>query len=247
MNEQVLTRLMVIVERAVRPVRAGDAQKLRMREELLDHLTALYEEEFENLHDEAAAIARAEERFGTPGELTEELRQSISWLERIRYWSDLYRYRSGEPLLGFALRHLLLGSVIMTATALLVMSVILLGGRGDMAIAIRVGGVMAFASWVFTLSLALIGEQMGQILYGHGALHATRAMVWYSLLSLLVFPLVAAMTYGLLMPDLNSTIKGFLIGCVVAPAAPFLFYMQARQMKKLISSERPWRCLEIDQ
>src|SRR4029453_2663722 len=45
MNEATHENLMKVVERAVRPLRAGTARKLAMREELLGHLTANYEEE----------------------------------------------------------------------------------------------------------------------------------------------------------------------------------------------------------
>ena len=38
-----------LVERAVRPVQAGPTKKLRMREELLAHLTAIHEEELAHL------------------------------------------------------------------------------------------------------------------------------------------------------------------------------------------------------
>ena len=44
-----------------------------MREELLAHLTAIYEEEKARLHDSAAAISEAKKRFGNPQELSREL------------------------------------------------------------------------------------------------------------------------------------------------------------------------------
>src|SRR5688500_9893828 len=44
---RVRIRLMKIVERAVRPVRASVGRKRKMREELFAHLTAIYEEELE--------------------------------------------------------------------------------------------------------------------------------------------------------------------------------------------------------
>ena len=45
MNESTLTRLKILVERAVRPVRASMCHKLKMREELLAHVRAVFEEE----------------------------------------------------------------------------------------------------------------------------------------------------------------------------------------------------------
>ena len=75
--------LMKHVERAVRPVRAGWQRKLTMREELLAHLTAIYEEELLRSGNEQAALAKAQERFGEPAELSRELQRSISLWQRL--------------------------------------------------------------------------------------------------------------------------------------------------------------------
>src|SRR6185312_9918372 len=56
---------------------------LRMREELLAHLTAIYEEELARLEDETAARAEAIQRFGDPETLTLELQQSVEWRDRM--------------------------------------------------------------------------------------------------------------------------------------------------------------------
>src|SRR5262249_59473224 len=63
MNESTLTQLKIIVERAVRPVRATTSRKRKMREELLAHVTAVFEEEA-TLHEESVALARMAVRFG---------------------------------------------------------------------------------------------------------------------------------------------------------------------------------------
>ena len=129
MNDCMLNELKVAVERVVRPVRVSDIRKLRMREELLDHLRAIYEDELQRLGEPAAALAQAKERFGNPSQLTEELRQSVSGLEYFRYVLDRYRYRPGEPLLRFALRHRLLGLVAMVAMFLIVLPLTWVRGR----------------------------------------------------------------------------------------------------------------------
>ena len=59
-----MNEFMVLVERAVRPVQAGPKKLTRMREELLAHLMAIYEEELARLGDESAARAEAIWRFG---------------------------------------------------------------------------------------------------------------------------------------------------------------------------------------
>jgi ATP-dependent Clp protease ATP-binding subunit ClpC len=66
MIESTLTGLKIIVERAVRPVRAGIARKRKMREELLAHVVGVFEEEVARLGDERAALQQTALRFGNP-------------------------------------------------------------------------------------------------------------------------------------------------------------------------------------
>lgn len=77
MNKSTHTHLKIMVERVVRPVPAGTARKRRMREELLAHVTAVFEEEAARLGDVQAALKRTEERFGNPDELTGQLLKSV--------------------------------------------------------------------------------------------------------------------------------------------------------------------------
>lgn len=76
MNESTLIQLKIMVERAVRPVRAGSARKRKMREELLAHVVGVFEEEAKH-GDEQAALARTQERFGQASELTGQLQASV--------------------------------------------------------------------------------------------------------------------------------------------------------------------------
>jgi hypothetical protein len=75
--------LMVHVERIVRPIPASGGRKLRMRRELLAHLTAAFEEERARGLDDAAAAASAKRRLGDPDELRRQLEQPVPWIERI--------------------------------------------------------------------------------------------------------------------------------------------------------------------
>lgn len=80
--------LMIAVERVVRPVRVGPKRKLRMREELLAHLTGMYERELAALGDEALARHTAVAKFGDPSELTRELEATATWRDRVDYRLD---------------------------------------------------------------------------------------------------------------------------------------------------------------
>jgi len=77
MNESTLTNLKILVERAVRPVRASFARKRKMREELLAHVSDVFEEELARLGEEQMALERAAQRFGNPAELTGQLQATI--------------------------------------------------------------------------------------------------------------------------------------------------------------------------
>jgi len=92
-----MNELRLHVERAVRPIRASVGTKMKMREELLAHLTAIYEEELACGADEATAVARAKDRIGTPAELTAELDATVGRTERWE-WSLDRRFgrRPGE-------------------------------------------------------------------------------------------------------------------------------------------------------
>ena len=104
MNVAVLTQLKILVERAVRPVRAGTSRKRKMREEMLAHVAAVFEEEQAKVSDELAALAQVELRFGTPAELTAQLQQAVprhDWLVR---FAEGKLPRPGESTLYYALR-----------------------------------------------------------------------------------------------------------------------------------------------
>jgi len=107
MNDVILRELKTVVERAVRPVRATMTRKRRMREELLAHLTAVFEEEAERLGNEQAALEQAKQRFGDPGELTTQLQQAVPRLCRCRSILENMGYRPSEPAWHLAVRHFL--------------------------------------------------------------------------------------------------------------------------------------------
>jgi ATP-dependent Clp protease ATP-binding subunit ClpC len=100
MNETILTHLKILVERAVRPVRASIARKRKMREELLAHVSAVFEEEIKS-GDDTAALARTEQRFGVPSELTRQLQSTVPAADRVNYCIETF---AGVPTRESALR-----------------------------------------------------------------------------------------------------------------------------------------------
>jgi hypothetical protein len=101
MNESTLTQMKIIVERAVRPVRASTSRKRKMREELLAHVSGVFEEESAKLDDDHAALERTALRFGNSTEVTRQLQESVPASDNIRrFWEG----RPAEPALRAALR-----------------------------------------------------------------------------------------------------------------------------------------------
>ena len=114
-NRETNLALMKQVERAVRPVPAGKKRKLQMREELLTHLMAIFEEELARTGgtNESAAIAAAFDRFGNPAEISAELTRSVNWNQRLDYrLEQIARFfdrwigplQAGDSLGGYSLR-----------------------------------------------------------------------------------------------------------------------------------------------
>jgi hypothetical protein len=123
MNESTLTQLKIIVERVVRPVYGSTACKRKMREELLAHVTAVFDEETKR-GDEGVALQRTAERLGAPAELTAQLQGTVSASDRMS--------AAIEALLGFpphgskwrlALRHALLVAAMITPLLVLMIGI----------------------------------------------------------------------------------------------------------------------------
>ena len=76
-------QLCKLVEQAVRPVRASEQTKLRIRLEMLAHLTEIYGEELATSSSEAEALDVTARRFGAPAELVGELTRSLPRHERL--------------------------------------------------------------------------------------------------------------------------------------------------------------------
>jgi hypothetical protein len=148
MNESTLTQLKIIVERAVRPLRASFDRKRKMREELLAHVSAVFEEEHARLGDAATALERTRQRFGPPDELTSQLQSTIprrdAWK---RFIESIEDYRPGETTLHRALRH---GVLIFLLFGLAVLPVFLVQRRLHEWPIIPAGAILVFGHTLFS-------------------------------------------------------------------------------------------------
>ncbi len=124
MNDVILKELKIVVERAVRPVRATVARKRKMREELLAHLVSIFEEEARH-GDEQAALEEAKRRFGDPRELTTQLQQAVPRWDRCRSILESMGCEPGESAWHLAARHFLVTLMIYTAILAVTMPMLL--------------------------------------------------------------------------------------------------------------------------
>jgi hypothetical protein len=119
--DDIRTLQMKIVERAVRPVRAIKVRKRKFRDELLAHLSAIYDEELSRWNDPQRALEEASNRFGDSAELTAELQTAVP---RIEQWEaalePLCGWRPPESEILWMCRVTIHISLLMTITYLLV-------------------------------------------------------------------------------------------------------------------------------
>ena len=82
MNLSIERRLEGIVAQVVRPIWASPSHKRLIHEELMMHVTSVFDEELDRLGDEEAAFQATRERFGVESELGSQLQDCIPRLER---------------------------------------------------------------------------------------------------------------------------------------------------------------------
>ena len=100
-----MNEFMIHVERIVRPILAKDGRKDRMREELLAHLEAAFEQERTRQPDEGTARGMAIASLGDPAQLRTELQESVSRREqRNARMERTFCWQAPEPAWRYTLR-----------------------------------------------------------------------------------------------------------------------------------------------
>jgi hypothetical protein len=244
MNESTRNSLMVVIEKAVRPVRAGETRKLKMREELLAHLTSIYEEEFERCGDERAAVEAAQRRFGNPRELSKELQTTVPFADRISYLTEKLNYQPGESLLHFIARYMLGYAGMLGIMMFLLLPLALLGVAKDPWHLYLVIFTKSYPPLLMLMVLwILLVAGMRKALFGED--RSRGRAIFYGLLSAAVMPLWAFVLYALCTGDLYGSIVHFGYACLIAPLAPLLLVAMTRQVDREIRIRAEWAELEI--
>lgn len=255
-----MNEFMVLVERAVRPVKAGPKKKLRMREELLAHLTSIHEEELARPSDDATARAEAIRRFGDPAVLTTELQQSVSFCDRIdARLNRAFGWRPGETATRYSAR--LAGLMALVILPWLLFAPVAAGSRRPhdgtvptTPILLRFfGGLFVFVpATVFAMSLLYIRIR-DSIFGAFGSSRSWRRVVGYAVLSLLVLPIVGTAFSLVSLGDANvmigeltqaRSIAGMIFGFLFVP---FYLVWFARQVGPNEIRHVEWASLDIGQ
>ena len=240
MNEPTLTRLKILVERAVRPVIASTARKRKMREELLAHVVGAFEEEA-GLGDEQAALARTRERFGQAAELTGQLQASVPRIEE-----NLAGYGSGESALRLAaLLAALAGALSFVLLGIAILIQVLRGQGSEWLTVARVPSLLA-PLWTAFVSFCgtLLTYGMGQALFGPAGRSWLRAGLVADAAWLLI-PVMAVAVCLAVMADIQRSLW------VVVPLLPHgvLVPVALVALAYLVDSscrhDREWASLDI--
>lgn len=248
MNDTILTELKIIVERCVRPLRASDDRKRRMREELLDHLTAIFEEERKLHSDEHFTLKRARERFGEPEDLMAELQATVSRWDRGCAIFDKLRFNPGQPLwIQFSKYFSVMFVTFTLMTCLMIPISWIRDGLDEIGIVLHVALVMSATIAALTFAFTFLIERIRQAMYESKAKYKRWAVTIYGLASLGVFPVITWLAYWGFLGEFNASLDGLFLGCAFAPVLPLFFVLLARVEEKQVRQDREWASLEINE
>jgi hypothetical protein len=249
MNESSLTQLKIIVERAVRPVRASKSGKRKMREELLAHVSGVFEEEFAQLGDESAALARTSERFGQPAELAAQLRASVPRrVDSIRLFGEaVVGYRSTESALRLAgLAAMLLGALCSVIVGIAILIQVLRGQGSEWLTIAWIPSLltpleMGFLAFCGTLLM----RGIRRALFGP----AGRSWLRAGLMAVAAWIMIPVATFGncmALLPDVQSSLRGFLVMLPFGALVPLTMLVVAYGVDAECRRDQDWADLQID-
>lgn len=247
MNDVILKELKIVVERAVRPVRATLARKRKMREELLAHLMAIFEEEMQKAGGERAALDQAKRRFGNPKELTTQLQQSVPRWDRISFIvEDFLCFRVGESALRHAARVAVLPWMWCPVVCLLVPLVSLIRGRGYeisrmMFTLVAAGALVSGIVLILTLSVHGVRNR----LYCEVSRRSIPLAMVQGVLSALLLPIGAFLLSWTASNDVASAFAHSRLLWCFSLLVPILLVLIARGIEKDRRYQEEWKRLEV--
>jgi hypothetical protein len=245
MNESTLTQLKIVVERAVRPVRASAARKRKMREELLAHVVGAFEEEA-RLGDEQAALARTQERFGQAAELTAQLQASVPPSDSFERSAENFFGGSGESVLRLAARFAAaLGALSSVLLGIAILIQVLRGQGGEWLTVARVPSLLA-PLWIAFISFCgtLLIRGMWHALFGP----AGRSWLRAGLVAVAAWLLVPVSTFALclaVMADIQKSLWEVVPLLPYGVVAPVALVAVTCLVRSEFRNDREWARLDI--
>ena len=250
MSEHTEIELRKLVERVVRPVVAIRISKRKMREELLAHVQAVFDDELTATGDDRVALQRALQRFGEPSETTSALQTSIGRRERISARLERYMQVMWEP--GDTPRTLMLRQAATIRLNLVILlpfmaTIALFASRpGGILFAVKCSVALSLILPVFVGSFTFIPINFGDTIFGSPQRRTRRAVVLYGIGALVGLPAMSFLFYFALTGDLASAAGHSLVGCYFAPANLFLFYVAGRLGYMQMAGDHDWAMLNLD-
>jgi hypothetical protein len=240
MNESSLTQLKIIVERAVRPVRASTLHKRKIREELLAHVSGVFEEGFAQLNDERAALERTALRFGTAAEVTWQLQESVPASDGFR---RLWEGRPGESTIRVAFRLAWVSGTL--AVFIFVVALFAVGSIRALpleALILCLGPVLALP--VYLSGLAFLTDWMEKALYSHTGRSRLKAVFVAAGSWLFTMLWCAGITWST-WPAEPDYLTVILTAVWLTPMALLFPYALARSSADRMRCHEEWACLDI--
>ena len=242
MNEFVVTRFKIVVERAVRPVRACLHRKQRMREELLAHIVAVYEDDLEVHGDEAAALEHAIERFGDPAELTSQLQAVVPSSDAVDRLFDYLWFQPGESTVHRALRHGILSDLIVLAF-MVGLGLAYLGPISEWSRPMLLYGASILGGFfLFSFAFTFLADRMRQALMSG----ARKSRIEAILIALVTGLLVPGLGFALWLEFSRMSTADLLVVLALGAVIPAILVHTAMLIAERQRYHQEWANLSID-
>jgi hypothetical protein len=238
----------ILVERAVRPVRAPRTRKKAMRNELLAHLSDVFEDELAKLNDESRALANTHSRFGDAAALTDELQHTVTLRQRAGVFFEQLDWTRPMPLRALVARHALVGLASIFFVFLLILPMIFLDGRRQtLEFAVRAAIMQGVFVGLFGCVMGGLCPTLGDALFGDAQQRSWRRAAWCLLASVTFLPVFAFVFYFGLSGDLAASLSHFAYACWFAPVFPLLCTAISWEIHREHTYDREWAALDLSE
>jgi hypothetical protein len=242
---------MAAVERIVRPMRAPAERKRKIREELLAHLEAGFEQERQGAASSLVAMRIAAERLGDPSEVCRQIQRSLPAHERLFYWIERWFSRRGVESYGrWFVRGIIHASLLVAPLFgfALIVNASRLGWNDNIWPLLRFMLVLFFAMPATLFLMGLIHFKLRDAYWGAFGTRRSRAGVFAY--GTLLFIVLAISLNGFLMvsglePWRTPGAVAYVAAQLMALLGPLLSYAVVRQVGEQEIGDVHWASLNL--